>query len=69
MTKLLEKALDAVTKLPKSDQDAVAAMIFEELASEDRWTKAFSTSQEKLRLLAKEALAEYKRGETEPLVF
>ena len=69
MTKLLEKAITAMSKLPDSDQDAVAAMILEELTSEARWTEAFAKSQDKLEQLANEALAEYKSGKTEPLEF
>ena len=67
MTKLLEKAIATVGELSDKDQDAVAAIILEELASEKRWTKTFSKSQEQLALLAKETLEEFNRGETTPL--
>jgi hypothetical protein len=67
MTKLLEKALDEVAKLPASEQDAVAAILLEELASEQRWAKSFAGSQDQLAKLAQEALAEYKAGRTKPL--
>jgi hypothetical protein len=36
MTQLFEKALNDVAKLPASEQDAVAAILLEELASERR---------------------------------
>ncbi len=39
MTQLLEKALNEVAKLPASEQDAVAAILLEELASEQRWSE------------------------------
>ena len=42
MTKLLEKALAEVSKLPKKEQDALATWILEELASEQRWERAFA---------------------------
>jgi hypothetical protein len=67
MTKLLEKALQEVAKLPASDQDAVATILLEELASEQRWADAFVNSQDQLAKLAEEALAEYKTGRTKPL--
>jgi hypothetical protein len=67
MTKLLEKALEQVAKLPAEEQDAVAAIVLDELASEERWTASFAKSQEKLAKLAQEALAEYKAGRTKPL--
>ncbi len=67
MTKLLEKAFAEAARLPTTEQDAVAALILEELASEHRWAEAFAKSQDKLAALADEALAEDDRGETEPL--
>lgn len=67
MTKLLEKALKEVAKLPASEQDAVAAILLEELASEQRWTESFAKSQEQLAKLAEDAVAEYKAGRTKPL--
>lgn len=67
MTKLLEKALQEVSKLPAADQDAVAAILLEELASEERWAESFGKSQDQLAKLAGEALAEYKAGRTKPL--
>jgi hypothetical protein len=66
MTKLLEKALQEVAKLPASEQDAVAAILFEELASEERWAQSFAKSQDKLAELAEQALAEYRAGRTKP---
>ncbi len=67
MTKLLEKAFSAASRLPEKDQDALAAYVLDELASEERWAKAFSSSQDALVSLANEAVAEYKNGKTKPL--
>ena len=67
MTKLLEEALKEVAKLPEAEQDAVAAILLDELASEQRWAESFAKSQDKLAKLAAEALAEYKAGHTKPL--
>jgi hypothetical protein len=67
MTKLLEEALKEVTKLPEAEQDAVAAILLDELASEQRWAESFAKSQDKLAKLAEEALADYKAGRTKPL--
>jgi len=64
MTRLLEKAFEEASKLPEEDQDALAEMLLNELASEERWTEAFAKSQDKLALLAKEALSEYEQGKT-----
>lgn len=67
MTKLLEKAVTAVSKLPEKEQNAIAAMILEELADEERWAQSFAASQRQLSILAKEALEEYHSGRTKPL--
>lgn len=67
MTKLLEKVLSEASKLPPSEQDALAAILLNELASEERWTASFAKSQDALERLAEEALAEHRAGLTKPL--
>lgn len=67
MTQLLEKALQAVANLPAQEQDALAAILLDELASEQRWSESFAKSQELLASLAEEALAEHAAGHTKPL--
>ena len=67
MTDLLEKALSEVKKLPPSEQDAMAAILLQELAAEQRWAESFAQSQDALQKLAEEALAEYRAGLTKPL--
>jgi hypothetical protein len=67
MTQLLEKALGEVAKLPASEQDAVAALVLQELASEQKWSGSFQSSQDALAQLAEQALAEYTAGRTKPL--
>jgi hypothetical protein len=67
MTKLLEKAWVAASKLPQKEQDALGSWILEELASEQRWEKAFSESADLLGRLAEEALAEHREGRTKRL--
>ena len=67
MTKLLEKAFEAATKLPPEQQDALAAIVLDEISSEQRWDEAFAKSQDVLSALAKEALKEHAAGRTTPL--
>ena len=67
MTQLLEKALTEVYKLSPEKQDAIAAIILEELKDEQRWDKAFAESQEMLSKLAAEALAKHRSGQTQEL--
>lgn len=66
MTELLEKAFNEASKLPHEDQDALAEMLLNDLASEERWANAFIGSQNALSSLADEALAEFERGVTKP---
>lgn len=67
MTQLLEQALERVHQLPSDEQDAIAALILEELEDERRWQAAFEQSQEQLGVLARQALAEHRAGRTKPL--
>jgi hypothetical protein len=67
MTQLLEKALSEVAKLPPAEQDALAAILLNELASEKRWAESFAKCQDALARLAGEALAEDAAGLTKPL--
>jgi hypothetical protein len=67
MTKLLEKALEKVSRLSQEEQDAIAGQILAELEDEAAWSKRFATPGDKLRRLAGEALEEHRKGETRPL--
>ena len=67
MTELLEKAFTEASKLPTQEQDALAAWILEELASEQRWEKAFAESSDVLDKLAEEAITEHREGRTQLL--
>lgn len=67
MTKLLDKAFEAVAGLPEDQQDALAALILDEIASEDRWDRASESSRDVLDALADEALAEHRAGQSKPI--
>ena len=67
MTKLLEEAFAEAAKLPEQAQDALAAVMLEELASERRWDQAFADSADLLAQLADQALAEHRAGKTQVL--
>jgi hypothetical protein len=66
MTALLEKAIEKASALPKADQEAIGALILEEIASESRWNAQFAASQDALARLANEALSEFNEGKTLP---
>ncbi len=67
MTQLLEKALTEVYKLSPEKQDAIAAIILEELEDEQRWDKAFADSQDQLAQLARKVRADIKAGRTKKM--
>ena len=69
MTKLLQKVIARLAKLPEEEQDAFAAILLEEIESEKRWQQSFEASQDVLEVLADEALAEHEAGRTMPLDF
>ncbi len=66
MTKLLEKAFNQASKLADSSQDAIAAIILDELEDEKKWETSFANSQESLSKLATKVRNEIKQGETLP---
>jgi hypothetical protein len=67
MTQLLERAFTEASKLPEKEQDAVATLLLQELASEKRWDEAFASSQRQLSEMARQALREFEAGETRPM--
>jgi hypothetical protein len=67
MTKALQKAFEAASKLPDQEQEELAAAILEELAADERWEGAFAESQSALKRLADEAVREHRAGRTEAL--
>lgn len=67
MTELFEKAIAKVKGLPAKEQDAIAAMILEELEDEQQWNDTFAHSQDALAKLASVAMQEYRSGKTQEL--
>ena len=67
MTESLQRAFDAASQLPESDQDAIAGWLLDELQSERKWSDLFASTQNTLASLANEALEEHARGETREL--
>ena len=67
MTQLLEKAINKAHALPNQEQDILAAIMLDEIASEKNWSASFAKSQNLLYALADEAIAEDAAGKTKPL--
>ncbi len=68
MTQLLEQALAEVRKLPEQEQDAIAALILEELADERRWDESFARSQDLLAKLAEKAREDIRAGRSRSII-
>jgi hypothetical protein len=64
MTELLERAITRLKTLTIEEQNAIAAMILEELEEEQRWDDSFARSPDLLAKLAAEAMDEYQAGKT-----
>jgi predicted exporter len=67
MTKLLERALEEVSKRSEAEQDLLASRLLTELAAEDEFDRAIASTTDKLAELAADALAEHRAGLTEEL--
>jgi hypothetical protein len=67
MTTLLQKAIDAITKLPAEEQDILAARLLAELGEEDQFDRVIADSSGRLSDLAREALDEHHSRLTEEL--
>ncbi len=66
MTNLLEKAFKQAAKLSESSQDAIAAIVLEELEDEKKWEISFSNSQKSLSELATKVSKEIEDENTLP---
>lgn len=67
MTELLKKAFEAAEKLSPEQQDALAAMLLDEIEADEDWDASFKASHNQLEALADEALREHRHGRTQPL--
>ena len=64
MNTRLEEAFAQAAQLPPDEQEALAALLLDEIASERLWDQAFAQSQNQIAKLADEALAEFQEGRT-----
>jgi hypothetical protein len=65
----MEQAILKARQLPEQDQEAIAAIILEEIESEARWQELFSRpeSADLLSRMSDEALAEVRAGRARKL--
>jgi hypothetical protein len=62
MTQLLKDAIKQVEKLTTEEQNAIAAMILDELEDDRKWDEAFARSQNRLAQLADKVRADIDEG-------
>ena len=67
MTQLLERAIAQLKTRSIDEQDAIAAMILEELEDDRRWDESFAQSPNLLAQMAAAAMEEYHAGQTQEL--
>lgn len=68
MTKLLQKAVAEIEKLPEDAQDAIAARLLAEMADEHAWAASFAkTTDDQWKRMASKVRQEIILGETIPL--
>ena len=64
MNTRLEEAFAQAAQLPPDEQEALAALRLDEIASERLWDQAFAQSQNQIAQLADEALTKFQEGRT-----
>jgi hypothetical protein len=62
MTALLAKAFDEVTRLPDTEQNALAKWLLDELKDDRKWSKTFAESEDVLDKLVDEAIQAKRQG-------
>jgi hypothetical protein len=67
MTQQLERAISELRNLSDPAQDAIAAMIFEQIADDRAWDEAFTRSQCQLGRLAHKARTDVTAGKVRRL--
>ena len=63
MSSLLDRAVAEARKLPDAEQDAIAALILDEIEDDRRWDESLARSPGKLAALMARAAAQVEAGE------
>ena len=67
MTHALSTAVATAAQLPEEEQDALAAILLEEMESEERWSALFADSLNLLERMANEAIQDFQAGRVQPI--
>jgi len=63
----LSTAVATAAQLPEEEQDALAAILLEEMESEERWSALFAVSPNLLERMANEAIQDFQAGRVQPI--
>ncbi|WP_069470343.1 hypothetical protein [Candidatus Marithrix sp. Canyon 246] len=69
MTQLFGQAIAKVSELTSAEQNAIATMILDELADEEKWKLSFAQSQDQLAKLADKVREDIKMGRVKKMGF
>lgn len=64
MSLLLDRAVTEARKLPDAEQDAIAAIILEEIEDDLKWEESLTRSPGKLAALAARAAEQVRAGQS-----
>lgn len=67
MTQALSTAVATAAQLPEEEQDALAAILLEEMESEERWSALFADSPNLVERMANEAIQDFQAGRVQPI--
>ena len=67
MTQALSTAVATAAQLPEEEQDALAAILLEEMESEERWSALFADSPNLMKRMANEAIQDFQAGRVQPI--
>ena len=57
----------SAAKLPDEEQNALAAILLEEMESEERWSALFAGSQNLLEQMASDAIQDFQADRVKPI--
>ncbi|MDP5119118.1 MAG: hypothetical protein NWQ25_07030 [Prochlorococcaceae cyanobacterium MAG_34] len=63
----MSTAVATAAQLPEEEQDALAAILLEEMESEERWSALFADSPNLLERMANEAIQDFQAGRVQPI--
>jgi hypothetical protein len=67
MTNLLDEAYAVAKELPEEEQQAIGAVLLEEMEADRRWEELLAQPSDVIERMAEQALENHRLGKTLPL--